>query len=179
MNHQNRLTKAYNGLNAEQLATLAFHYLAEANDQEIERLVSAVPMKEYRCLDVVYLTRVESLTQMATFWTIEHWRWRCINAEKLAGVLAAFRRAADDEQLDALINALEASEKCLLALDAALNSVCSEHGIDPADVRKIAETKPYISMRKGMTPDPDMMEAMRASLKKIVKPAAAHTPTLV
>ena len=89
MNHHDRLTKAYRGLNADQSAALAFHYISEGNALEFKRLGDAVPRKDYNCPDVAYQARLDGFTRFAACWAIEHWRLRCHKAEMLGAALAA------------------------------------------------------------------------------------------
>ena len=167
MNHHDRLTKAYRGLNADQSAALAFHYISEGNALEFKRLGDAVPRKDYNCPDVAYQARLDGFTRFAACWAIEHWRLRCHKAEMLGAALAATRRN-DDEKADTLLDAHERAESCLLALDVALAAICAEHGLDAADVRRMAGTEAFEPMREGMTPDADYLDATRAGLSRLV-----------
>lgn len=168
MNHHARLTKAYRGLNADQSAALAFHYISEGNALEFKRLGDAVPRKDYNCPDVAYQARLDGFTRFAACWAIEHWRLRCYKAEMLGAALAASRRD-DDEKADTLLDAHERAESCLLALDVALAAICAEHGLDAADVRRMAGTEAFEPMREGMTPDADYLAAMRAGLARLAE----------
>lgn len=180
MQHHERLTKAYRGLDADQLAALAFHYSAEANELELKRLEDAVPLKDYRCPDVKYQARMDSLFRLSAFWGIEHWRSRCRKAELLGAALAARRRANKqteekapdaieaDEKADELLDAHEQAERHLLALDAALVAICKGKGIDPADVRKLADTKPFEPSRPAIDPDAEVQAAMESAFAKLL-----------
>lgn len=164
MNHHDRLTKAYRGLNTDQLAALAFHYISDGNALESRRLCDAVPMKDYRCLDAAYEARLDSLMWFSARWAIEHWRWRCRSAETLAGALAAVHSDGYDEKAETALERHENAEKCLLALDAVLLDVCRDHGIDPGDVRKLAGAQPFAPAREGMAPDTEVVAMLRAGL---------------
>lgn len=169
MNHHDRLTKAYRGLNADQSAALAFHYISEGNALEFKRLGDAVPLKDYRCPDVAYQARLDGFTRFAACWAIEHWRLRCHKAEMLGATLAAIRRGEDFEKTDDLLYAHERAESCLLALDVALAAICADHGLDAADVRRMAGTEAFKPRREGITPDPDYLAAMRAGLARLAE----------
>lgn len=168
MNQQDRIAKAYRGLTADQLAALAFHYMAGANDLEFKRVADAVPLKDYRCPDVSYQARLDGFTRFAAYWAIEHWRLRTRKAEMLGAALAAIRRVEDFEKTDDMLYAHEQAESCLLALDAALLAICADNQIDPADVRKIAGTEPFKPMRDGMTADGDMQAAMQSAFAQLL-----------
>lgn len=167
MNHHDRLTKAYRGLNADQLAALAFHYISEGDALEFERLRDAVPRKDYNCPDVAYQARLDGVTRFAACWAIEHWRLRCYKAEVLGAALAAARRT-DDERADTLLDAHEQAGSCLLALDMALAAICTDHGLDAADVRRMARTEAFKPMREGMTPDDEMQAAMQSAFAELL-----------
>lgn len=168
MQHHDRLTRAYRGLTADQLAALAFHYMAGANDLEFKRVADAVPLKDYRCPDIAYQARLDGFTRFAAYWAIEHWRLRTRKAEMLGAALAAIRRGEDFEKTDDLLYAHEQAESYLLALDAALLAICADNGIDPADVRRIAGTKAYKPMREDMTADGDMQAAMQSAFAQLL-----------
>ncbi len=168
MQHHDRLTRAYRGLTADQLAALAFHYMTGANDLEFKRVADAVPLKDYRCPDVAYQARLDGFTRFAAYWAIEHWRLRTRKAEMLGAALAAIRRGEDFEKTDDLLYAHEQAESCLLALDAALLTICTDNHIDPADVRKMAGTEPFKPMRDGMTADGEMQGAMQSAFAQLL-----------
>jgi len=168
MKQQDRIAKAYRGLTADQLAALAFHYMTGANDLEFKRVADAVPLKDYRCPDVAYQARLDGFTRLAACWAIEHWRLRCHKAEMLGAALAAIRRGEDFEKTDDLLFAHEQAESCLLALDAALLTICADNGIDPADVRKMAGAEPFKPMREGMTADGEMQAAMQSAFAQLL-----------
>jgi hypothetical protein len=168
MKQQDRIAKAYRGLTADQLAALAFHYMTGANDLEFKRVADAVPLKDYRCPDVAYQARLDGFTRFAACWAIEHWRLRCHKAEMLGAALAAIRRGEDFEKTDDLLLAHEQAESCLLALDAALLTICADNGIDPADVRKMAGAEPFKPMREGMTADGEMQTAMQSAFAQLL-----------
>jgi hypothetical protein len=167
MKQQDRIAKAYRGLTADQLAALAFHYMTGANDLEFKRVADAVPLKDYRCPDVAYQARLDGFTRFAAYWAIEHWRLRTRKAEMLGAALAALRRG-NDEQADAMIEAHEQAESCLLALDAALLTICTDNSIDAGDVRRIAGTEAFKPRREGVAPDGEMQAAMQKAFAELL-----------
>ena len=167
-NHHDRLIKAYRGLNADQSAALAFHYISEGNALEFKRMGDAVPRKDYNCPDVAYQARLDGFTRFAACWAVEHWRLRTHKAEMLGAALAAIRRGEDFEKTDDLLYAHEQAESCLLALDAALLAICADNQIDPADVRKMAGTEAFKPMREGMTADGEIQAAMQSAFAQLL-----------
>jgi hypothetical protein len=86
----------------------------------------------------------------------------------MGAALAAIRRGEDFEETDDLLFAHEQAESCLLALDAALLTICADNGIDPADVRKMAGAEPYKPMREGVAPDGEMQAAMQSAFAQLL-----------
>ena len=125
-----------------------------------------MPLKDHRRPDVTYQARLDGFTRFAACWAIEHWRLCCHKAEMLGAALAA-SRGNDDEKADTLLDAHEQAESCLLALDVVLAAICAEHGLDAADVRRMAGTEAFQPMREGMTPDADYLAGMRAGLARL------------
>jgi hypothetical protein len=110
---------------------------------------------------------MDGFKHFAACWAIEHWRMRCHKAEVLGAALVANRRGDDFEKADDLLYAHERAESCLLALDAALVAICAEHGLDAADVRRMAGTEAFNSRRKSAKPDADYLAAVQSALAEI------------
>ena len=168
MKQQDRIAKAYCGLPTDQLAALAFHYMAVDNDLEMKRVTDAVPLKVYRCHDEAYEARLDGLARLASHWAVAHWRLRAQAAESLNSSLAVLRRGDEHEQAGGLLDAHEQAETYLLALDAALLAVCADNNLDPSDIRRMAGAEPYKAMREGMTPDGEMQAAMESAFAKVL-----------
>lgn len=166
MKHSERLTRAYKGLSADQLAALAFHYMADANELEFTRVESAVPRDVYRCPDLEYQVRRDAFFRFATLWAIEHWRMRCRKAELLGAAVVQARRGDDPEKADDLLYAHEQAEKALLALDAALVAICKDRGIEPNDVRKIAGVEAFTPSRAELTPDAETVATFKSGFSE-------------
>ena len=176
---QDRITTAYKGLNADQLAALAFHYLADENELEFKRVASAVPSQDYhyRCPDETYQAKLDGLTRLAAHWSTEYWRLRCRKSEILGAALVALRRIGDkkgddliaaEERADDLLYAHEQAEIALLSLDAALDAVCQDKGVDPSDMRKRTGAMPFISKRQHIAPDAELRAAMETAFFKLL-----------
>lgn len=168
MKQQDRIAKAYCGLPTDQLAALAFHYMAVDNDLEMKRVTDAVPLKVYRCHDEAYEARLDGLARLASHWAVAHWRLRAQAAESLNSSLAVLRRGDEHEQAGGLLDAREQAETHLLALDAALLAVCAEINIDPADIRRMAGAEPFQSSREGVVPDSEMKMAMEFAFAEML-----------
>ena len=75
-------------------------------------------------------------------------------------------RQNEYEQADESFEEASQGEARLLALDAALDSVCSAHGIDPNAVRKLAGTEAYQATKPGTAADVSYQEQVRGWLSE-------------
>jgi hypothetical protein len=161
----NRITKLYDSLTAKQRAALMFNHWAAKDDFEVERIARSVPIVSYRGRDPQHLRWLNDFSEMASAWGLLHWRGRCATlAAMWAGY--AFMRQHEYEQADESFQEASQGEARLLALDAALNSVCSAHGIDPSAVRELAGTEVYRATRPGIAADLTYQEQVRAWLSE-------------
>lgn len=156
-----RIARNYIGLDANQMAALAFHYIVDDDELEFSRLSSSIPLKYYRCPDVIYQDALDQLKVFASAWALEYWQARCHMAELLSASLA--KTLLDDyEMSDLYLDQHGQAEIHLLTLDTVLESVCEQLRINPADVRKLADIKPYKPRRDGLKPDADLQACMHA-----------------
>ena len=165
---QCRITKLYEGLSNKELAALSFHYMAAANELEIERVSAAVPVKTYDCRDVEYQQWVNSFYSVATYWSIEYWK---LQAGKLAAIVSLHITLGrgETEKVETIIEVHEGWESRLLALDRALLLVCDEHGIDPKAVRQIAGAEEFHPISTAIVPNNDYQAYMQANFARILR----------
>ena len=118
------------------------------DDIEVERIARSMPIVNYRGRDPQHLRWLNDFSEMASAWATLHWRGRCATPTVMwAGY--AFMRQDEYEQAYELFEAASQGEARLLAVDAALDSLCTDHGIDPNAVRKLAGTETYQQIRKS------------------------------
>src|SRR6476620_525776 len=162
---EDRITKLYTSLTAKQRAALMFnHWLAE-DDVEVERIAHSVPLVTYRGRDPQHFCWFSDFSRMVSAWALLHWRGRCATLVAMwAG--HAFMRQHEYEKADGSFAEANQGEARLLALDAALDSVCSAHGIDPNAVRKLAGTEVYRATRHDIAADLLYVEQVRAWLSE-------------
>ena len=91
----------YQGLTNKERAALAFCYLTETNELELDRLVAAVPLKAYVCPDAEYQAWFDRIFNMASLWAIEHWKAQAAYFRTLGGgqLMLGFDDGATDEAL--------------------------------------------------------------------------------
>lgn len=163
-----RITKLYEGLNNRERAALSLSYLIGGDELELGRVIAAVPVKTYRCLDFEYRQWLDSFFSLASLWTGEHWRTRT----RLMAALAAFHihhaRKEADKVADMLM-LFERLESRLLALDRALLAICQEHGIDPEAVREYAGAEPFVPCYGERKLDVEYQEIIQVNLTRALK----------
>jgi len=95
------------------------------DDIEVERIAPSVPIVNYRGRDPQHLRWLNDFSEMASAWATLHWRGRCATLTVMwAGY--AFMRQDEYEQAYELFEAASQGEARLLALDAALDSLCTD-----------------------------------------------------
>lgn len=125
-------------MDAKDKAMLVFHYLANGQSDKALAIEGTVSIKNYDFLDLEFTAPLSCGYLLAKAWGNTHWKnmtFRMTSltrylAEKSMGNLKEAERFAADSL---------AFENRLLAIDAALVHVCRAYGIDPDDVRKIAD----------------------------------------
>ncbi len=171
-----RVRKAYEALKPEQLAALAFQSVMKQNAIEFDRVRDAVPRRTYNAMDYDYRMRFASLFDFADYWTIQRQRHvidiltLTIKLHKLTRELVSAKQGADDftdlsEQLDVLVEQIHRQDTLLAAMDAAMEAVCKELGIDADLIRGFAGCKP---LPAGFAePDADWLAEMTAYCRAI------------
>src|SRR5574338_509983 len=164
---QDRIAKLYERLTNKERAALAFRYMTDINELELERVAAAVPMKTYQCPDMEYQRWLDGFACMAALWAIEHWQ---TFSRKLAalGAMHIMIARKEPEKAQAMIEAHEKWESRLLALDRALLAICEEHGLDPDAVRRMAGADPFTPLY-ALEPDAEYQETMQASLSRLLE----------
>ncbi len=170
---QDRIAKLYEGLTNKERAALAFRYMTDTNELELERVASAVPMKIYKCRDMEYQGWLNGFADMAALWAIEHWQ---TYSRMLAALVALHLTIAckkldhkelDKDEIQAMMDAHKKWESHLLALDRALLAICEEHGIDPDAVRRMAGADPFDPVY-ALEPDAEYQSTMQANLSRLL-----------
>jgi hypothetical protein len=159
------IAKMYDKLTTKQQAALAFNHLMTGNQIETERVISAVPIKSYRCKDSDFQDQFESYRVMALLWSVEYWQLYAQQLETLVR-LNLYTRRKDWIKADQAHEQLEHVGSCLSAIDRALKSVCEAQGLDSAAVRLMAGCRPSTVF----APDLAYESEVREQLKTVVSP---------
>jgi len=161
------IAKLYRGLNNKERAALAFRYLTDTNELELNRVVAAVPLKAYTGVDAEYRAWFDGFFNLACLWSIEHGKAETRYFAALAGIHLMLS-AGDIDKAKTMLEANMHWESCLLALDRALGAVCAEHGIDPDAVRRLAGVKSFVPMFDDVAVDEGYQAAMQADLSRLL-----------
>ena len=162
--NEKRITKLYENLGERERARLAFHYQAVGNEEEVDRIVATVPRETFRVPAAGFMDYFDGCRWMAVQWSVNHWIARHRVAAGNAGALVGLARK-DDDLIDQMTEHVRVWEGALVALDDALDVVCAAHNIDPADIRRLTETEPYVSMRPDVKPDLEIFELRKQQLE--------------
>jgi len=160
-----RISKLYDSLTTKQRAALVFNHWGSKDEAEIARIAQSIPVLNYRGRDPTFFSWVNDFSEMASAWAILHWRGRCAS---LGAMWVGYALMRQHEYVKADESFQEASqgEARLLALDVALDDVCSAHGIDSNVVRQLAGTESYRATRPGIAADLLYLEQVRAWLSE-------------
>lgn len=164
---KDRITKAYEGLNNKELATIAFHYLANINQVEMGRVGDAVASKTYKCKDAEFMRFYEGIFDMASLWSIEHWKAYARMLEVRVELLIELKGNSKDEVMP-LVEEFGRMEACLLAVDAAMLAVCEEHSIDADGVQRMAGDTVTTATSEGMVADADHQAEMHMNFGRLL-----------
>ena len=157
------IAKMYDKLTTKQQAALAFNHLMTGNQIETERVISAVPMKSYRCKDLDFQDQFESYRVMALLWSVEYWQLYAQQLEALVRLNLHTRRK-DWIKADQAHEQLEHIGSYLSAIDRALQSVCEAQGLDAGAVKLMAGCRPSMAF----APDLAYQSEVREQLERVI-----------
>jgi hypothetical protein len=157
----------YEALTMKECAALAFRYMVELNDLELERIEDTVPLVNYRLRNLEYLNWHDRFCGLAHWWTVNHWQLQWAVMAATVACLSA-RRKHDYQQADQYHARLEQAEWRLIALDCALDAICREHGLAAEAVRSLASTQPYSPLHGITGPDSAFQEWAQGSLRSLL-----------
>ena len=166
----NGITKLYAELTNKERAALSFRYMTEGNELEFDRILATVPRFTYRCHDFEYRNWLDAFFNVWHIWAIEHWqcRYRAVAAMYGAQIRLRQERMGD---VSKYLDAHELWESRLLALDAALEAVCEEHGIDVDAMRGLTETEAYRPVFRDLKPDSEYQKRMQDDFRSLIAQA--------
>lgn len=166
----NTMNRAYEGLTMSERVALAFHFHARDNELEVLRLRDALPREAKGRAIQALAYGIERWRSVAAFYGVNYWRLRALANEAIVATHIAANRepanAPEGATLTLVDHAIDLQSR-LVALDRALIAVCSENGIDPADIRYVSATEPYLLMSKverDTTFENEIIATMRAAI---------------
>jgi len=159
-----RITKMYDHLTNKERAMLAFRYMTEMNEVELDRIEATVPRHTYQCLDLDYQSWLGLLFHFASAWAIDYWQTYVKKVAATAVALDLSRRGGELEQVEASFEKLGEWEAQLVALDRALEAVCAEHGFDADSVRRWAGVGTFAPPHGNTEPDARLQAEMNEIL---------------
>jgi hypothetical protein len=169
-----RVTKAYANMKPEELAAIAFQFLADTNEKELDSVRGAVPWKSYKALDYDFRTRYDNLFHMASFFALEYWKSTAMWFAAMAQSAESLRQNNADNSGLAL-DAAASYRVRLVSLAQAMETVCEELGIEPASVWKIAGADKQEMPCAGV-PSPVWLADYTACLRAMATGTRDRTP---
>lgn len=140
MMQDKRLERLYEGLTAKETATLVFSHLSRGNTAEADRIRELVSLKLCRVPDPEHVDHFERLRRFTLHYGLLRWRYEA-HRRTAEGFLVRCHGdpdAEDDQHAQEWLEAWKLWDTRLVCLDTAVGSVCSGHGVDMADVRRLA-----------------------------------------
>ncbi len=173
MRDDRRLERLYEGLTPKETATLVYTHLSRGNVAEADRIRDLVPMKVYRLPDPDHTDHFERLRRATLYYGMERWRYQA-HCYAASGVMLhgySSSEQEDQERGQECFEAWQVWETRLLSLDAALEAVCGKHGVDIADVRRMAGVDgPYYVLGLGEI-DPQLVAEMTKAFNNVLEPS--------
>lgn len=160
---QDRITKLYEGLTNKERAALSFRYILDANELELSRVGDTVEFKSYRCHDAEYREWLQSFFTLASHWGLIYW-------QHYSGLMAtiALRHAtiagSTTDDLKSISTRIVYWKRRLLALDVALDDLCTQHGVDVDVVRRYSEVDQNAITYADLLPDSEYQANIQAAL---------------
>jgi hypothetical protein len=153
------ITRLYGRLRGAEAASLAFAAIATDNETEAERIGAALPLHQA----TAYTERMHALHRLAACYGLRYWQMRCALVGAVSMRLHLRENPTEGQEWQDRRMHLSA---CLVALERALEEVCGRHGVDPAAIRRMAETDPEVA--SGFDPDPEALERAREAFANVM-----------
>ena len=172
MKDDRRLERLYAELSPKETAVLVFSHLSQGNVAEVDRIRDLVPLKVYRLPDPDHTDHFERLRRATLYYAMERWRYQahCFAASGIVVHFYQSENEQDQERSQQCFEAWKVWETRLLSLDAALEAVCALHGVDIADVRRMAGVDgPYQVLGLGEV-NPELVAEMTKTFSEVLDP---------
>ena len=135
-----RSVKLYEGLAPKQLAALTLQSMSNLDADETDKIRSAVPWKQYSCIDATYTDWRDAFHSVVLVWSVEYWRQCFLYASTLSRLQSLTRLDAGQPD-DAFDSTHEQLQQCVarqLAHSKVLYDLCNAHSFDYNAVLNLA-----------------------------------------
>jgi hypothetical protein len=163
-----RVSKLYDALTSKEKGAAVFACLMRFDTTTADRIIATVPTKTYRTLDLDYSDRLSRLGDLGSFWGLHHWREMTVMTSALSLVSHAWQTENDDLGTQAF-EGFQKAQAHLVALDAILEDICNENGIDPEAVRMMAGVPDTFTPIGEPPADPEFDSEFRGILSKLAR----------
>lgn len=162
------VTRMYAGLNDRERAMLAFDYLMQGDMVEIGRITSSMPLQHFVGISLEYRRHSHGLQIVASLYSIEYWRNVALANIYLVGLnamshktVAATKHMTDEEIVhsaewqawEELLERFTKHQTMLLSLEASVDELCADRGINPEAIRKLAGEQHFEIVQTPSKPD--------------------------
>ena len=165
-------TKMYTELTGRERALLSFDHLTQGNVTEQERIEATMPMQYFTGLPLEYRSWTYNLQILAMLYAIEYWRNVATANTHLVGHNVIFealvkkyptnKERVQSSEWQEGKNLLKLFYKCevmILSIEAAINELCEDHGINPIAIKRLTGEQCYTII--GTPPyEPDLQPNM-------------------
>lgn len=163
------IQKLYEGLTAEENATLAFSAMLASDSETVADIARSVPRHHYHATDIKFTGRIQGYFRACGLWAIDYWR---SYAKMLGAIGLTIDKGATKEDITRAEELELFWERRLIALGLALQTLDDERLIDKAAVMAYAGAMADYSIGVSIDGLPDdakiyyenMLSAMRASI---------------
>lgn len=162
------INKLYDGLTAQEKAALSFHHIITGNSAEADKIDATVGQYLYRLTDGAYRRRLYCYMAFESLVSMEYWKLLARLNICLAGFLAAERMGESEEYTEVIAEKFAKIEGYMLALDDALATICTEHGMDVDAIRRFASMEPHAQMLPESVLDTERRDGYLATWRDLL-----------
>jgi hypothetical protein len=118
----------------------------DGDKEEVGRISRSVPLKDYRCADYEYERLYDGIWDMGKTYEAEYWFLEAMASRRFLGGIYLDKHGETEESEKAFQDFFEYAMEAQ-ALDAALEEVCEEQGLDLSVMRKFSGTDGELHLR--------------------------------
>lgn len=131
----NRIARLYDALTNRERAALAFDSLVEGNEEELENIKASIPRQTITGPVLEYSKWFDAFWNVSSYVAIEYWRIKALTHQAFCGYYILSRRD-EFEKSEIKFEEFISGHRSVLALNNALDLVCTKYGLNPEAVRK-------------------------------------------